>query len=202
MVAANLDHHVRRLFGDEGGLDLSRQNPKNWTGGVVGSGYLRGTLFGVSIADHSELDIPEIDTEFLDPEEIEQLESLLPQVLAIYRSDYAVRLGFDDLPRGLDYAALDWAMNSGWRAPTTPEDVLRALQTVLGVSSTGAMNDATRQKLASTDVQDAITGLCNARLAWLQEQEGWATFGKGWTRRVEATRAFALGIVDNFPEGP
>ena len=53
------------------------------------------------------------------------------EVSAIYRTQYADVVHFDDLPAGLDYAVFDAAVNSG------PVEAARWLQDAIGVTKDG-----------------------------------------------------------------
>lgn len=87
---------------------------------------------------------------------------------ALYKRDYWDKFGGDQVAVGLDLAAYDLAVNSG---------VGRVRQ--LYPKAYAA---------ASTSV-GRIKALCAARLAFMRSLRTWATFGKGWQRRVAHVEA-------------
>ncbi|APY13155.1 secretion activator protein [Brucella sp. 10RB9212] len=84
----------------------------------------------------------------------------------IYRVDYWDPVKGDILAPGVDLAAFDYAVNSG------PGTAWKALSKVLG----GADHETVKK-------------LCARRLSSYQALKHWATFGKGWTRRIAAIEA-------------
>ncbi|MCL4065759.1 hypothetical protein M3484_04160 [Pseudomonas sp. GX19020] len=108
----------------------------------------------------------------------------------IYRGGYWDRIRGDDLPAGLDLVAFDAAVNSG------PGRGARWLQSALGVSADGQIGPKTiAAAKAHADRQKVIRTACQDRLRWLQTLGIWATFGKGWARRVAAVEAAALTMA-------
>lgn len=109
-------------------------------------------------------------------------------VAAIYRSRYWNAVKGDDLPAGLDYAVFDFAVNSG------PSRAVKFLQRIVGAAQDGKIGPKTLEAIAGHGAPNAISGLCNARLAWLRTLDTWSTFGKGWERRVVAVEKDALAM--------
>ena len=111
------------------------------------------------------------------------------EVTAIYRRDYWVRVQGDDLPAGVAYAVFDFAVNSGvYRAS-------RFLQKVVGVAQDGIVGPATIAATKALSPAAVIDRLCDDRMAFLHSLGTFATFGKGWTRRVSDVRAKAKEMV-------
>lgn len=90
----------------------------------------------------------------------------------IYRKHYADAIGYNSLPAGVDYAVLDYAINSG---------VVHALEVYNSVK----MPDPTF----------TINALYAQRLQYLQQLHTWPIFGKGWTARCTHGQVFALSMV-------
>lgn len=110
-------------------------------------------------------------------------------VAHIYRKHYWNAVRGDDLPPGLDYAVFDFAVNSGVSRAS------KFLQAILQVTQDGKIGPVTISA-ANDGVSDAlINQYCDRRLAFLKALRTWATFGKGWGRRVADVRAVALRMV-------
>lgn len=103
------------------------------------------------------------------------------EVEEIYRKQYWRRARGDDLPCGLDYAVFDFAVNSGVAR------AVRYLQRLVGVNDDAVIGDITLAavfKAAEKDEELLIANYCSNRMAFLRSLGTFATFGKGWTRRV------------------
>lgn len=119
---------------------------------------------------------------------------------AIYRRQYWDVVRGDDLPPGLDYAVFDFAVNSG------PSRAAKFLQRILGVEADGVIGERTLDAAHARSAGPLIVALCDARLAWLKTLRTWATFGRGWERRVNGVRDGALrrcrGLVHGVEPQP
>lgn len=117
------------------------------------------------------------------------------QLATVYRRHYWDAVHGAELPDGVDFAAFDYAVNSG------PSRSAKYLQSVVGVKQDGRIGPATlaavRAKLPATVIHD----LCDARLAFLKRLGTWPTFGKGWSRRVSEVRALALDMATGQQPG-
>lgn len=111
------------------------------------------------------------------------------EAAAIYRALYWSATKAGSMPAGLDLALFDLAVNSG------VDRALRMLQTVLGVAADGVVGPVTLAALENADVAKTINALCDRRLGFLGRLKTFATFGRGWTRRVAAVRAAALAAT-------
>lgn len=116
-----------------------------------------------------------------------------PDVVPIYRSLYWDRCNASAVPKGLDLALFDYAVNSG------PERAIKALQGVVGALPDGFIGPLTLRaigaRVAVAGVAGLIMALCDARLNFLQRLAITATFGPGWSRRVAEIRAAALEMA-------
>ena len=115
----------------------------------------------------------------------------LDEVTDIYRAQYAAAIHFDELPRGLDYALFDAAVNSG------PVRAVSWLQAVLGETVDGHFGLATFAAIHAHDVGSMIETLCQQRLHFMQKLRTFKVFGRGWVNRihhvVRAAEAMAAG---------
>ena len=124
----------------------------------------------------------------------EQLRNISDEELrTIYRDGYWDEVRGDDLPSGIDFATFDFAVNSG------PSRAAKFLQRVLGVTQDGVIGPVTLSAAQSANPEAVIRHLCDQRLAWLQTLSTFATFGKGWTRRVQEVKAKALSMAAAKP---
>ena len=90
----NFDKCFEMLLAHEGGFVNHPEDP----GGATNLGVTKRTLQNY-LGRHVSMD---------------EMRNLTPEdVKPIYRENYADAVCFDDLPGGLDWAMLDWAVNSG-----------------------------------------------------------------------------------------
>ena len=106
---------------------------------------------------------------------------------AIYKLQYWDKVHGDLLPRGLDYAMFDFAVNSGVSRAS------KYLQAVLGVPQDGIIGARTLG--AITRPVYTINALCDRRMGFLRNIDTFWRFGKGWTRRVAEVRKEALDMA-------
>ena len=58
-------------------------------------------------------------------------------VASLYKTEYWDKVRGDDLPSGVDWAAFDWAVNSGSKRPA------KAIQRIVGAKQDGAIGPKT-----------------------------------------------------------
>jgi len=103
-------------------------------------------------------------------------------VKPIYKTMYADKVCFDKLPDGLNWAVLDWAVNSGTGRAA------KALQKLVGAKQDGAIGPKTLQAVMNHDPAELIDKLHDSRQKFYEGLSHFKTFGKGWTRRNQETR--------------
>ena len=140
------------------------------------------TMKGVTIGTYSQFKGRKVSKD-----ELRQIPDA--DLQAIYRRNYWDKVRGDDLPAGLDLVAFDGAVNSG------PSKGAKWLQTALGVPVDGAIGPQTIAAAQATNAAQAIDRACDARLAFLRGMKTWATFGKGWSARIDAVRAKAKAMT-------
>ena len=107
----------------------------------------------------------------------------------IYKAQYWDLVAGDALPSGVDLAVFDYAVNSGATRAG------RALQQVVGVRVDGNVGLSTVAASKAMSAEEVIDKLCDERLAFMRRLSTFSTFGKGWTRRVEAVRTAACAMA-------
>lgn len=110
------------------------------------------------------------------------------QVQAIYWGGYWKPIRATDMPKGVDLAAFDYAVNSG------PSRAAKHLQWVVGVKGDGVVGPMTMTAIRDRSGKDVIQGLCAKRLSFLKSLSTFGVFGKGWTRRVADVEARAVAM--------
>ena len=114
------------------------------------------------------------------------------QAVVVYKRQYWDAVSADLLPRGVDYAVFDFAVNSG------PSRAARSLQRVVGAKEDGIIGPATLEAVEAYDQAQIIADLCEVRLAFLKAIRGgkdWQAFGRGWSRRVREVKEGALEMA-------
>jgi lysozyme family protein len=100
------------------------------------------------------------------------------KVAPLYKSRYWDAVRGDDLPSGVDYAVFDAAVNSG------PAQAAKWLQRAVGVADDGKIGPATLAAVRAKPAADVVAAFTDRRRSFLMSLSTWATFGKGWDRRV------------------
>ena len=113
----------------------------------------------------------------------------IADVSPLYKARYWDKCRCDDLPRGVDFAVFDFAINSGVGRAS------KLLQRAVGVAADGAIGPATLAAVADANPRELATKICELRLAFLQALPTWETFGKGWGRRVKETEKTAFNMA-------
>lgn len=117
------------------------------------------------------------------------------QIATVYRRFYWDAILGAELPDGVDYAAFDFAVNSG------PGRSAKYLQQIVGVQVDGRIGPATLAAVRAMLPSSVIDELCDRRLTFLQGLGTWSAFGKGWSARVKSVREQAL-IMAHQPATP
>jgi hypothetical protein len=159
----NFDSCVALTLAYEGGFSDNIDDP----GGATNFGITRRTL-------EAFLGRP------VSVEEIRDLSSVT--AIEVYRANYWNHLRCADLPIGVDLMVFDFGVNSG------PATAARALQGLLGVTRDGAIGNVTLHAAAEAQATALVERLAAARLAYLRDLPDFATFGNGWTKRIEDIR--------------
>jgi lysozyme family protein len=120
----------------------------------------------------------------------EEMRNLTPEDVApIYRKNYADRIHFDSLPSGLDWACLDWAINSGASRPA------KAIQRAVGATTDGVIGPKTLQLVAEKDPEFIIDYVYTVRQSFYESLDDYKHFGRGWSRRNKETLHQAMEMA-------
>jgi lysozyme family protein len=118
------------------------------------------------------------------------MRGLTPDIVGpMYKAKYWDKVKGDDLPSGVDYAVFDAAVNSG------PGRAAKWLQSCVGVEPDGGIGPKTLAAVAAFDPAELVEDYAKRRLSFLMDLPHWATFGKGWGRRVAAVQTVAATMT-------
>lgn len=110
-------------------------------------------------------------------------------VAPLYKRKYWDKICADDLPDGVDYIVFDCAINSG------PGRAAKFLQSCVGVDPDGGIGPKTLAAVKAFDAKQLVQDYSKRRLSFMMDLPTWATFGKGWSRRVNEVEATGLSMV-------
>jgi lysozyme family protein len=147
----------------EGGMSVVADDPGNWTGGLVGSGVLRGTKFGISAAAFPSLDIQALT---------------LDRARQIYRQRYWVTLGADALPPAVAGLLFDAAVNQG------PYCAAVALQSAVMQPLDGLVGPRTLATARAVDPVELHSAIAVFRDIRYRQSPNFERFGRGWILRL------------------
>jgi lysozyme family protein len=166
---------IAQVFSDEGGYTNESTDP----GGP--------TNWGITLADarmHWKHDATAADVKNM-PKAVAEM---------IYRKHYADPIKYDDLPAGVDYAVLDYGINSGISRS------VKVLQGLVGAPVDGKVGPITLAKVKEADPTKLINAIYDERMAFLKKLHHWPTYGKGWTARCTRGRKLALELANKKPD--
>ena len=120
----------------------------------------------------------------------DDIKALTPNdVMPLYKVKYWDTIKGDDLPKGVDYAVFDYAINSG------PSRAAKTLQSIIGAVADGQIGPSTLATIQLFEAVDLSEKICDNRLAFLQNLPTYGTFGKGWSRRILEVKNMAMSMV-------
>lgn len=115
------------------------------------------------------------------------------KVRALYKVRYWDTVRGDDLPSGLDLCVFDFAVNAG------PNRAVRYLQRLIGAKEDGQIGPKTlsllQQYVAEHGRVHAVSSYQDARRGYYKMLSTFATFGRGWLRRVDEVEKAALALA-------
>lgn len=114
-------------------------------------------------------------------------------VAPVYRKNYWDACRCDDLHPALALCVFDFAVNAG------PGRAVRYLQQTVGAPQDGKIGPLTiaaaDHLITDNGAEFVIKRYCDNRRAYYRKLSTFATFGKGWLRRVDETEAEARKLV-------
>jgi len=107
----------------------------------------------------------------------------IEMVTPLYKKRFWDAVRGDDLPAGVDLCVFDCAVNAGVGRAS------RFLQQVVGVAADGAIGPKTMEAVTKMSADEIIEKFCDLREAHYKILSTFATFGKGWMRRLDGIEA-------------
>ena len=114
-------------------------------------------------------------------------------VRTLYKVRYWDKVKCDDLPGGLDLCVFDFGVNAGTNRSA------RYLQLMVGARPDGIIGPNTmrqiQQYLTAHGREHAVNRYQDLRESYYKKRRLFATFGRGWLRRVAEVRAVARSMA-------
>ena len=107
----------------------------------------------------------------------------IEMVAPLYKKKYWDVVRGDDLPSGVDLCVFDCAVNAGVGRAS------KFLQQVVGVTADGAIGPKTIEAVTKMPADEIIDKFYDLREAHYKSLNTFATFGKGWMRRLDGIEA-------------
>ena len=118
------------------------------------------------------------------------MRALTPATVApMYRKKYWDAVKGDEMPAGLDYLMFDFAINAG------PSRAIKTMQKAIGTNPDGAIGPKTMQALKDADQKDLAAKFSMEKELFYKSLPTFATFGKGWMRRVAEAQSHAVTML-------
>jgi len=161
----------KRLINIEQGYTNDPNDNGNWTGGVKGRGVLRGTKYGIAANTYPDVDIKGLT---------------LAQAKEIYRRDWWLKLGADELPSSIVFQVWDFAVNAGMGTAK------RLLQRAAGVAEDGVMGPVSIAAVNKCNENDILLKYNAYKIRHYTSLSNlWASYGKGWMNRTADNLLYA-----------
>lgn len=166
----DFDTAFDRLIGHEGNFSDDPRDPGNWTGGRPNAGQLKGTKFGIASNTYPDIDIKNLTLE---------------QAREIYRRDWWLKIGADELPGALVFQMWDFAVNAGMSTAA------RGAQYACGAAQDGLIGPQTVAAIKRQELNDLLLKFNAFRIRYYTSLSTWPTYGKGWANRVAGNLDYA-----------
>ena len=162
---SDFDRAFEIIIGNEGGYQNNPLDRGNWTGGQIDKGELRGTKYGISAAAYPRLNIQSLSVN---------------DAKLIYKRDYWDAAKCEQYPYHVSLQVFDAAVNHG------VSRAILMLQEALDVKVDGVVGPITIGSAIKCEAGWFKARFNGVRLSFYTDlsEVQWATFGKGWARRV------------------
>jgi lysozyme family protein len=118
------------------------------------------------------------------------MRALTPEMVGpLYKTRYWNAVKGDDLPSGIDLCVFDAAVNAGVGRAS------KFLQQAVGVTADGQIGPKTFAAITAKPADDVIDEFCALREAHYKSLSTFATFGKGWMRRLASVESEAKTLT-------
>ena len=118
------------------------------------------------------------------------MRALTPEMVGpLYKTRYWDAVRGDDLPSGIDLCVFDAAVNAGVGRAS------KFLQQAVGVTADGQIGPKTLAAITAKPADDVIEKFCALREAHYKSLPTFATFGKGWMRRLASVESEAQTLT-------
>lgn len=118
-----------------------------------------------------------------------EMRSLTPEMVKpLYKKKYWDACKCDEMPLGIDYILLDYAVNAGCGR------AIKALQSAVGANPDGAIGPKTLQAVKETP--DLIDKFSEEKVRFYKSLPTFSVFGNGWLNRVEHVKNEAFLMVN------
>lgn len=155
----------------EGGFVDHPRDP----GGATNLGVTLATAKAHGLDVDGDGDVDKIDVRNLKPRDVRP----------VYRKSYWLAAGCDGLPAGVDLIVFDLAVNSG------VSRAAKFLQEAVGVTADGKIGPMTLGAVRRLPPSEVVLRMRNRRERFYRALPTFATFGRGWLRRLNEVAALA-----------
>ena len=118
------------------------------------------------------------------------MRALTPEMVGpLYKTRYWDAVRGDDLPSGIDLCVFDAAVNAGVNRAS------KFLQQAVGVTADGQIGPKTVEATTAKPADEVVAKFCDLREAHYKSLPTFATFGKGWMRRLASVESEAQTLT-------
>ena len=118
------------------------------------------------------------------------MRALTPEMVGpLYKTRYWDAVRANDLPSGVDLCVFDCAVNAGVGRAS------KFLQQAVGVTADGQIGPKTVEATTAKPADEVVAKFCDLREAHYKSLPTFATFGKGWMRRLASVESEAQTLT-------
>ena len=163
MRKTTFDQCFERVVSSEGGFQNDPKDRGNWTSGVIGSGELRGTKYGISAMSYPNIDIKNLTLE---------------NAKDVYEKDWWDRLKLERFSKAVAFQIFDAAVNHG------ASSAVKMVQRAVGVVADGVVGEKTISAIRKIDPDDFVLKFLAERIEFFTKVSTFSVYGRGWMNRV------------------